>query len=312
MTIGKIWYEVERRDREGDGPDLVLVDAPATGTASSTCACRGGSGGVPGRPRPPRGGARAVAAARSGRDRGRDGRDGRGACRPTRRSRSPRSRDDLGLRGSLLVVNRMHAAPVDGRGRRGAARGPRGERRRRPAVQLRGAVLARAEDEASWAEINAAMRSGWRRRCRRRRSRCRSLRRGVRLRRGRELVGQSSCARRRERARPGNVRSEACSRRPDAPRAMSAATVASTRSSSAPDVVVCAGSGGVGKTTTAASVALWGALRGRRASGADDRPRAPSRGFARSSDSLGGAPGVTVSDVARAGRHRGLRIARRR
>jgi len=31
------------------------------------------------------------------------------------------------------------------------------------------------------------------------------------------------------------------------------------------DVVVCAGSGGVGKTTTAASIALWGAQQGRRA-----------------------------------------------
>jgi anion-transporting ArsA/GET3 family ATPase len=31
------------------------------------------------------------------------------------------------------------------------------------------------------------------------------------------------------------------------------------------DVVVCAGSGGVGKTTTAATIALWGAMRGRRA-----------------------------------------------
>jgi anion-transporting ArsA/GET3 family ATPase len=31
------------------------------------------------------------------------------------------------------------------------------------------------------------------------------------------------------------------------------------------DVVVCAGSGGVGKTTTAATIALWGAMHGRRA-----------------------------------------------
>ncbi|MET0151834.1 MAG: ArsA-related P-loop ATPase [Candidatus Binatia bacterium] len=31
------------------------------------------------------------------------------------------------------------------------------------------------------------------------------------------------------------------------------------------DVIVCAGSGGVGKTTTAATIALWGARRGRRA-----------------------------------------------
>lgn len=31
------------------------------------------------------------------------------------------------------------------------------------------------------------------------------------------------------------------------------------------DVIVCAGSGGVGKTTTAAAIALWGAQRGRRA-----------------------------------------------
>ena len=30
-------------------------------------------------------------------------------------------------------------------------------------------------------------------------------------------------------------------------------------------VVVCIGSGGVGKTTTAATIALWGALDGRRA-----------------------------------------------
>ncbi len=31
------------------------------------------------------------------------------------------------------------------------------------------------------------------------------------------------------------------------------------------DVIVCAGSGGVGKTTTAATIALWGAMHGRRA-----------------------------------------------
>jgi anion-transporting ArsA/GET3 family ATPase len=31
MAIGKIWYEVDRQEREGAGPDLVLVDAPATG-----------------------------------------------------------------------------------------------------------------------------------------------------------------------------------------------------------------------------------------------------------------------------------------
>jgi anion-transporting ArsA/GET3 family ATPase len=31
------------------------------------------------------------------------------------------------------------------------------------------------------------------------------------------------------------------------------------------DVIVCAGSGGVGKTTAAATIALWGAKRGRRA-----------------------------------------------
>src|SRR5438132_13530530 len=30
------------------------------------------------------------------------------------------------------------------------------------------------------------------------------------------------------------------------------------------DVIVCAGSGGVGKTTTAATIALWGAIEGRR------------------------------------------------
>ena len=31
MAIGKIWFEAERKERDGDGPDLVIVDAPATG-----------------------------------------------------------------------------------------------------------------------------------------------------------------------------------------------------------------------------------------------------------------------------------------
>lgn len=31
MAIGKIWFEADRLEREGEGPDLVLVDAPATG-----------------------------------------------------------------------------------------------------------------------------------------------------------------------------------------------------------------------------------------------------------------------------------------
>ena len=31
MAIGKIWFEAERKERDGNGPDLVIVDAPATG-----------------------------------------------------------------------------------------------------------------------------------------------------------------------------------------------------------------------------------------------------------------------------------------
>lgn len=31
MAIGKIWFEAERKERDGAGPDLVIVDAPATG-----------------------------------------------------------------------------------------------------------------------------------------------------------------------------------------------------------------------------------------------------------------------------------------
>ena len=31
MAIGKIWFEAERKERDGSGPDLVIVDAPATG-----------------------------------------------------------------------------------------------------------------------------------------------------------------------------------------------------------------------------------------------------------------------------------------
>lgn len=31
MAIGKIWFEAERKERDGEGPDLVIVDAPATG-----------------------------------------------------------------------------------------------------------------------------------------------------------------------------------------------------------------------------------------------------------------------------------------
>ena len=41
-------------------------------------------------------------------------------------------------------------------------------------------------------------------------------------------------------------------------------------------LVVCVGSGGVGKTTSAAALGLWGAIRGRR-HGAYDRSSATSR-----------------------------------
>jgi anion-transporting ArsA/GET3 family ATPase len=65
------------------------------------------------------------------------------------------------------------------------------------------------------------------------------------------------------------------------------------------DVVVCAGSGGVGKTTTAATIALWGARRGRRAAVLTIDPAR------RLADSLGvqlsgGAPASVPAELLRA------------
>jgi len=156
MTIGKIWYEAERRDREGDGPDLVLVDAPATG--HSLQYLRMPEAALEAFPvdlvhreaervlsllRDPA--ATAVVMVATAED------------MPTNETiEISRGLDDLGMRGSLLVVNQMHAAPATAAELAALRAGLAASGGDARTVQLRGAVLARAEDEASWAEINAA------------------------------------------------------------------------------------------------------------------------------------------------------------
>jgi anion-transporting ArsA/GET3 family ATPase len=158
MTVGKIWYEAERREREGDGPDLVLVDAPATGHSLQylrmpQAALEAFPVGLVHREaervlsllRDPA--ATAVVMVATAED------------MPTNETiEISRGLADLGMRGSLVVVNQVHEAPATAaqiaalREALGASAATGG------AARLAQAVLARAEDEASWAEINAANR----------------------------------------------------------------------------------------------------------------------------------------------------------
>jgi anion-transporting ArsA/GET3 family ATPase len=156
MTIGKIWYEAERREREGDGPDLVLVDAPATGHSLQylrmpQAALETFPVGLVHREaervlallRDPA--ATAVVMVATAED------------MPTNETiEISRGLDELGMSGSLLVVNQLHVAPATQQELASLRAGLAGGGFDEQTAELRSAVLARAEDEASWAEINAA------------------------------------------------------------------------------------------------------------------------------------------------------------
>lgn len=154
MTIGKIWYEAERLEREGQGPDLVVVDAPATGHSLQYL-------------RMPEAAAEAFPVGLVHRE----------AERVLALLRDPaatavvmvstaeemptnetleihRGLAELRMHAALLVVNQVHSAPA-APAELAALRAGLSSKADETA-RLQAAVLARAEEEASWAGINAA------------------------------------------------------------------------------------------------------------------------------------------------------------
>ena len=271
MTIGKIWYEVDARCRWRSGTRSSWTRRrPAT--ASSICACR--------RPRArpsatglvhreakrvvdllqrSAGDRRASVVTAGGGDAGhRDARDAAISCAASSACRT-----------DSLFVNRFHARRLlAGRARRG--RRPRGaERVAEPCDALVKAVRRRAPTRRRLGARSTRVIVGALARDRRwpRRRAAVPVSRGVRLRR-RRGVGQP--------ARRGARRARAGDAAPRGARDGELRTIVERH-----DVIVCAGSGGVGKTTIAASIALWGALAGPPHGRADDRPGAPTRRLAR-------------------------------
>ena len=155
MTIGKIWYEAERREREGEGPDLVIVDAPATGHSLQylrmpEAAAEAFPVGLVHREaervlsllRDPA--ATAVVTVSTAEE------------MPTNETLDiHRGLQALRMHAALLVVNQVHSAPAT-RTELAALRTGLGRTTAPDPDGLCAAVLARAEEEASWADINAA------------------------------------------------------------------------------------------------------------------------------------------------------------
>lgn len=155
MTIGKIWYEAERREREGEGPDLVIVDAPATGHSLQylrmpEAAAEAFPVGLVHREakrvlsllRDPA--ATAVVMVSTAED------------MPTNETLDiQRGLLALRMHAALLVINQVHCAPAT-RAELAALRAGLGSAKASETDRLCAAVLARAEEEASWAEINEA------------------------------------------------------------------------------------------------------------------------------------------------------------
>ena len=253
MTVGKIWYEAERGD--GGRPrrrwDAIVVDAPATGHGLQYLrmpqAAREAFGAGP---RAARGEARRRAAQRSARAPRSTSSRRRRRCRSTRRSRPARSsRDD--------AAHAARAAVREPRARGGASR---------PTTCPRLGAAARARPRCD----GGAAAPTWRRARARRAAGRRSTRATCdRLRAERAELPLDRAAvplRRGVRSRRGATRCRRIGRRgrAAAPRGDEAASMTLAELVRDHRVVICAGSGGVGKTTTAASIALWGALQGRR------------------------------------------------
>lgn len=159
MTIGKIWYEAERRDDGHEAWDHVIVDAPATGHGLQYL--------------------RMPAAARDTFEIGLVHREAQrivdlltdpartAVSLVTTAEEMPVNetvtmyralRDDLAMPTGLLVVNRLHAG---GPSAAEAARLERAAAARRDAGArtLLAAVAARAREEIGWAELNARYRA---------------------------------------------------------------------------------------------------------------------------------------------------------
>ena len=154
MTVGKIWYEADRREREGEGADLVLVDAPATGHSLQYLRMPSAAAETFGVGLVRREAERVVGLLRD--------RAATAVVIVTTAEEMPanetleisRGVGELGMASAALVVNRVHVAPAS-RGELDALASAAG---RPPAAPreagLRREVLARAEEELRWAEIN--------------------------------------------------------------------------------------------------------------------------------------------------------------
>ena len=247
MTIGKIWYEAERSDDGQRRWDLVIVDAPATGHSLQYL-------------RMPHAAHEAFGAGLVGRESQRivdlltDPR--RTAVNlVTTAEEMPvnetlemyrQIRDELHMPLGVLFVNRVHhcdftATDLDGLGERLDSLADPLQR------AMADEAVSRGREEVGWSAINRTLLGRscdgkWT--CRWSRSRSPSPRSSVRKRCGR--------LRRRSRQSPRECRA--------APIAMPGLDDILRRHR----VVICAGSGGVGKTTTAASLAVYAALSGKR------------------------------------------------
>jgi anion-transporting ArsA/GET3 family ATPase len=154
MAIGKIWYEAERREREGDGPDLVLVDAPATGHSLQylrmpEAALEAFPVGLVNREaervlsllRDPSATAAVMVATPEE--------------MPTNETiEISRGLAALQMYGAIVVVNQVHSAPATAEHLAALRAHPMTAGADRRA--LCEAIVARAEDEYRWSEINAA------------------------------------------------------------------------------------------------------------------------------------------------------------
>jgi anion-transporting ArsA/GET3 family ATPase len=154
MAIGKIWYEAERREREGEGPDIVLVDAPATGHSLQylrmpEAALEAFPVGLVNREaervmkllRDPSATAAVMVATPEE--------------MPTNETiEISRGLASLQVYGAVVVVNQVHSPPATGEQLAALRAHPAPGADERAA--LCEAILARAEEEYRWSEINAA------------------------------------------------------------------------------------------------------------------------------------------------------------
>ena len=277
VTIGKIWElaQLDRKVKGGRKYDLVIVDAPATGhgvgflQTPRTFANIARVGPIRRRPR------RSTTSSRDHeQDRRRDRRAARGdAGERDGDARAASSTDEIGVEVDRIYMNALYPERFDE---------PRGRAARREAG--RAAATARAaRRRAARRSARAAGRAAAARAARPARGDCR---------------GPGDDAAVRLRAELGLDEIGALAEAVDL-----MAGVAELLEGKR--VCICAGSGGVGKTTTSAAIAAGMAARGQEGRGADDRPGEAARRLARAARARQRrAPGRPGAVRGRGRRHR--------